>query len=157
MMRSRQDLELEPVPGSVLRTRMRVIASLILNGLLLGGLAFVTTPRILDPIMSVPPNRYFMPSQGVMLIAAVAYLYRSGAWMFFLIGLGASSLIWKGRLDRFNRGLLPVLLCSCLGVGACIGYTESLPSWVEKTYGARVRARMFEGPEARLLPRHLFR
>ena len=131
--------------------------SLILNGSLFGVLAFVTTPRILDPIMTVPPNRYFTPSQGMMMVAAVAYGYQSMAWLLFLIGLGAASLSWKGRLDRVNRGLTIALLCSCIGVVACIGYSESLPFWIEKTYGSRARERMFDGPAARLLPRSWFR
>lgn len=156
-MRNREDLGLESASVPVLQKRKWAIASLILNALLLGVLAFVTAPRILEPVMSVPPNRYFAPSAGLMIVATIAYGYQSGAWLFFLIALGVSFLSWKGNLDRFNRALAIILLCSCLGTLACIGYSESLPSWVEKTYGTIARERMFAGQNARLLPRYWFR
>jgi hypothetical protein len=156
-MRNREDLGLESAPVSVLRTRNRVIAFLILHGLLFGVLAFVTAPRIIDPIMTVPPNRYFQPRQGMLVVAAVAYGYGTAAWLFIGVAAGAGWLSWTGRLDRFNRFLLLVVTCSCLGAMACIGYSESLPSWVEKNHGARARERMFEGRSVRLLPDGLFR
>jgi len=142
-MRNREDLGLESVPGSVLRARRRVVAFLTLHVLLFGVLAFVTAPRILEPLFEVPPNRYFHPSEGMVLVAAVAFGYRAAAWLFIGIALGVGWLSGTGRLDRMNRFLLVLLICSCLGAMACIGYSESLPSWVEKNHGARVRERMF--------------
>jgi hypothetical protein len=116
---------------------------LILNSFLFGVLAFVSWPRILEPIMTVPPNRSFRPTDGMIWIANIAVVDRSAVWLFLGFGAVSGWLAWEGLLDRLNRPLLIVLGCSCLGAIACIGYTESLPSWVEKTYGASVRERMF--------------
>ena len=142
-MRNREDSGLQTVPGRILRRRKWIIALLVLNGFLFGVLAFVSWPRILDPIMTIPPNRYFHPTDGMICVANIAVVNRSAAWLFFGFDTIAAGLAWKGWLDRLHRPLLIVLGCSCLGAIACIGYTESLPSWVEKTYGATVRERMF--------------
>src|SRR5436190_20966791 len=125
-MRNRQDLGLETVPGSVLRLRKRIVAILTLNCLLFGVLAFVSGPRILEPIMSIPPNRYFQPTEGMLCVANIAGVYRTAAWLFFGFAVALGWVSLQGWLDRMNRPFLILLICSCISAIACIVYSETL-------------------------------
>jgi len=152
-MTSQDDLSPEASPSTIGADRKWFIAFLLCNLGLLGFLSHVTAPRVLDPIMSVPPNRYFHPSKAAMLVASIAYRYQTISWLVFVIGVALAYVCWRGRLDRFNRALIILLMGTSIGVLSGILYSESIPAWVETTYGVQVRERMFEGQDVRLIPR----
>jgi len=119
---------------------------------LLNFLASITAPRVLEPALEVPPNRYFHPSKAIMFIAAVAFGYEKVRWVLLPLAATAMWLAWRSRFDRFIRALVIIEMVSCLAILGCILHAESLPAWVGNTYGSDIRERVFEGKEYHLLP-----
>lgn len=135
----------DPEAGLAVRRRKWVLAGLACNGALVSFLGYVTARRIFEPMMSVPPNRFFAPTPTQMAAAAVAMGNYTFGWLLLLIGAIVGILTWKGRLDALSRAILALLLISCVGNLTCILYSESIPSWVERHHGSRARERMY-GP-----------
>lgn len=119
------------------------MGALSCNAVLIGFLGIVSSRRIFDPLMSIPPNRYVTPTSLQMLVANVAFFHSSLDWLLLLVWAGLAIVVWKGRLDDWNKPLLIVLIVLCSIHLACILYAESIPFWVERTHGAKIRARIF--------------
>ena len=93
--------------------------------LLFGTLAlatFGTAHHVLEPLGSVPPNRYVDWTKGMDLAARVTGFFEMLWWAFAILLGGIALLTWKGSFDRLLVPLIAIALLACLAAGCLAWY-----------------------------------
>ena len=131
-------------PAGVERWRRTLVWELGLIYGVLAANAFLLAPKFLEPLCSVPPNRYVPWNRNLECLALVANSFQTLWWGFLIATLLLAILAHQGKLDGVIRLMVLHLTAVGILVLAVTVSTGALPFWVQATYGDKAFQRIYD-------------